>query len=42
MNLLSVTQYAKKHKISRQAVLKRIISGKIKARKVGATYVIGG
>jgi len=36
----TVTEYAKKHKISRQAVLKRINTGKLKAKKVGNYYII--
>lgn len=30
---MTVTQYAKKHRISRQAVLKQIATGKLKAKK---------
>lgn len=37
---LSVTQYAKRYKISRQAVLKRIKAGKIKAERIGNYYII--
>lgn len=40
MNYLSVTEYAKKYKITRQAVLKRIKRSKLKATKVGTTYII--
>jgi biotin operon repressor len=42
--MLTVTQYAKKLGISRQAVLKQIRLGKLpqglKAEKVGSTYII--
>lgn len=40
MKLLSVTEVANQLNISRQAVLKRIDTGKIKAFKVGRSYVI--
>lgn len=40
MKYLSVTEYAKKHKITRQAVLKRIKAKKLKAIKIGKTYAI--
>ena len=38
----SVTEYAKKHNISRQATLKRIKTGKIKAKKIGNYYIVKG
>lgn len=40
MNYLSVTEYANQAGISRQAVLKRIEKGTVKATKVGKTYII--
>lgn len=40
MKYVTVTQYAKKHGISRQAVNKRIKKGKLKAKKVGNYYII--
>jgi len=40
MKELSVTQYAKKKKCSRQNVLERIKRGTIKVRKVGNQYLI--
>lgn len=40
MNLISVTEYANLHKITRQAVLKKITLGKLKAIKIGNTYAI--
>ena len=39
-NLMSVTEYAKLKGISRQAVIKQIYKGKIKAKKVGSVFVI--
>lgn len=42
MTYLSVTEYAKNHGISRQSVLMRIKKGKLNAKKVGKTYIIGG
>lgn len=36
----TIAQYAKRHKITRQAVLKRINTGKVKAKKVGHYYII--
>ena len=38
--MLSISQYAKMIGISRQAVLKRINKGKLKAQKVGKVYII--
>jgi hypothetical protein len=40
MQYITATQYAKRHRISRQAVNKRIKTGKIKAKKVGFYYII--
>lgn len=40
MKLLSVKQYAQRNGISRQAVLMRIKRGKLKAEKVGHSYII--
>jgi excisionase family DNA binding protein len=37
---LSVKQYAKKKGISRQAVNKQILKGKIEALKIGGRYLI--
>lgn len=37
---MSVTECAKRFKVSRQAILKRIKKGQIKAQKVGNYYVI--
>lgn len=42
MNYLSVTEYAKKEGVSRQAILARIKRGTLKARKIGQTYIILG
>lgn len=39
-DLISVTEYARRHKITRQAVHKRIHSGKLKALKVGKYFAI--
>jgi hypothetical protein len=41
MKEMTVSQYAKKYRITRQAVLKRIWHGSLKARKVGNYYIIG-
>jgi excisionase family DNA binding protein len=38
--MYSVTEYAALLGISRQAVLKQINAGKLKARKVGNTYLV--
>ncbi len=40
MKLLSLTEAAKKLRIKRQSVWVKIISGRIKAKKVGNSYVI--
>jgi hypothetical protein len=40
MKQFSVTEYAKLEGISRQAVLKRIKSGTVKAKKIGKNYII--
>lgn len=40
MDYLSVTEYAKQAGVSRQCVLMRIKRGKLKAEKVGTTYII--
>jgi excisionase family DNA binding protein len=40
MKEITVTQYAKKKKITRQAVLKKIALGKLRARKSGNQYLI--
>ncbi len=37
---LSVSQYAERYKITRQAVLKRINTGKVEALKLGNYYLI--
>ena len=38
--LMTTGEFAKKYGVSRQAVLKMIISGKIKAEKVAGYYMI--
>lgn len=38
--MLSVTECAERFKVTRQAILKRIKTGKLKTTKVGKTYVI--
>ena len=38
--LYSVSQYAQKKKVSRQAILKAIKKGKIKAIRVGYVWII--
>jgi len=40
MKTYSVTQYAKKKKVSRTAILKQITKGKLKAKKFGNQYLI--
>jgi hypothetical protein len=40
MKIFTVTQYAKKKKLTREAVRLQIISKKLKARKVGNQYLI--
>lgn len=40
MKQLTVTQYAKRHRVSRQAVLGKIQRGSLKAKKVGNYYII--
>jgi hypothetical protein len=40
MKQLSVTEYAKKEGISRQAALKRIKAGSVDAQKIGNNYII--
>ena len=37
---ISVTEYARRHRITRQGVLKRIAVGRIKAVRVGNYYAI--
>lgn len=40
MKVITVTEYSKKKGISRQAVLKQIKRGTLKARKQGTQYII--
>ncbi len=37
---MSVTEFASEAKISRQAVVKMISSGKVRAQKIGEQYII--
>lgn len=38
--MITVTQYAQKHGISRQTTLWRIKKGKVKAQKIGSVWLI--
>lgn len=36
----TISQYAKAHKITRQATHKRVVAGKVEAVKVGKVWII--
>lgn len=38
---MSVTEFAREAKVSRQAVVKMITGGRLKAQKIGEQYIIG-